>query len=104
MLGRANGSQRTAIAKDTTPPSSSLSREFPAGDAAWFSFSANESASFTCSLDGAAYTSCNSPTRYSDLEPGWHTFSVRATDTAGNVEPSPAKVRWHARDGHATEQ
>ena len=120
-LGRVTGSPSTGTAtpstspsqpgatasttpEDTTPPETSLSEEFPAGDAASFSFSANEPASFTCSLDGAAYTSCDSPTRYSDLDPGWHTFAVRATDAAGNVDPSPAETRWHARDGRSADQ
>jgi hypothetical protein len=30
---------------------------------------------------------------------GWHTFAVRATDAAGNVDPNPAEVRWHATEG-----
>jgi len=89
--------------EDVTPPETSLTEEFPAGDSAQFSFSANESASFTCSLDGAAYTPCDSPTQYSDLDPGWHTFAVRATDAAGNVDPTPAETRWHANDGHSTD-
>jgi hypothetical protein len=89
--------------EDVTPPETSLSEEFPEADAARFSFSANESASFTCSLDGAAYTPCDSPTLYSDLDPGWHTFSVRATDAAGNVDASPATTRWHAKDGRSTD-
>lgn len=84
---------------DRTPPSTSVSASYPEGDAAVFSFSANEPASFTCSLDGAAYTSCDSPESYSGLEPGWHTFAVRAKDTSGNVDPSPAQVRWHANAG-----
>jgi hypothetical protein len=90
--------------EDITPPNTSLSAEFPAGDAARFTFSANEAASFTCSLDGAAYTPCSSAASYSDLDPGWHTFAVRAVDAAGNVDPSPAETRWHARDGRAPDQ
>lgn len=97
----ASPSTASATPGDTTPPETSLSEEFPARDAARFSFSANESASFTCSLDGAAYTPCDSPTYYSDLDAGWHTFAVRATDAAGNVDPSPAETRWHAEDGHS---
>jgi len=93
-------SQPSAIAsttpEDHTPPDTSLSQEFPDTDAAVFSFSANEPASFTCSLDGATYTPCGSPTSYSDLDSGWHTFAVRATDAVGNVDPSPVEVRWHA--------
>jgi hypothetical protein len=82
--------------EDVTPPETSLSAEHPSGDTARFSFSADEPASFTCSLDEAAYTPCDSPMLYSGLEPGWHTFAVRATDTAGNVDPSPAQERWLA--------
>ena len=89
----------SAAAKDLTPPNTSVSRRFPAGDSAVFSFSASESASYACSLDGSTYSSCGSPTSYSDLDPGWHTFSVRAEDAAGNVDPTPATVRWHASGG-----
>jgi hypothetical protein len=78
-----------------------MSEEFPEPDTALFRLSANETASFTCSLDGAAYSPCESPTRYSDLDPGWHTFAVRAVDSAGNADPSPAKTRWLAKDGHS---
>jgi hypothetical protein len=86
-------------ADDTRPPNTSLSEEHPEPDEAQFSFSANETASFTCSLDESAYSSCDSPTLYSDLDPGWHTFSVRATDADGNVDPSPAETRWRAKGG-----
>lgn len=86
----------SAPTEDRTPPNTSLSEDFPEGDAATFSFSASEPASFTCSLDGAAYTSCDSPTSYWGLDSGWHTFAVRATDAAGNVDPTPATSRWHA--------
>jgi hypothetical protein len=90
--------------EDQTPPDTSLSEEYPASDAALFSFTANEPASFTCSLDGAAYAPCDSPASYSELDPGWHTFAVRATDVAGNVDPSPASVRWRTGPAHSTAQ
>jgi hypothetical protein len=91
----------TGTPEDNSPPSTSLSETHLAGDAATFSFSADEPASFTCSLDGAAYASCGSAVSYSDLAPGWHTFAVRATDAAGNVDPTPAQTRWHATGGWA---
>ncbi|MGH3315862.1 MAG: hypothetical protein ACRDO0_06940 [Nocardioidaceae bacterium] len=59
-----------------------------------FEFTANESSTFTCSLDGQAYVPCGSPTEYGELTPGWHTFAVQATDATGNVDPSPAQVSW----------
>jgi subtilisin-like proprotein convertase family protein len=55
-----------------------------------FSFSADEHATFECALDGGAFAPCSSPTRYSELAPGDHGFSVRATDDAGNVDETPA--------------
>jgi hypothetical protein len=59
-----------------------------------FEFTANESATFMCSLDGQAYVPCGSPAEYGELSPGWHTFAVQATDATGNVDPSPAQVSW----------
>jgi len=59
------------------------------------SFSASEQGtSFACSLDGAAFTPCTSPQDYSNLEEGPHTFEVKATDAAGNVDPTSAEHRW----------
>lgn len=86
---------------DLIPPITLLSQEFPEPDAAVFSLDSNERVSFTCSIDGSRYTSCGTPTRYSDLDPGWHTFAVRAVDDAGNVDGSPAATRWHATAGQS---
>ena len=55
-----------------------------------FWFTATESATFTCSLDGGAWVSCTSPKTYTGLPRGWHTVRARATDAAGNVDPTPA--------------
>jgi hypothetical protein len=38
-----------------------------------------------CSLDGQAFTVCTSPVSYDRLSEGTHQFTVRATDTAGNI-------------------
>jgi hypothetical protein len=49
---------------------------------------------FACSIDGGSYASCSSPKSYTSLAVGDHTFSVRATDAAGNVDASPATGSW----------
>ena len=89
--------------EDVTPPITSLSEEFPETDAVEFRLSANEPVSFACSLDGAAYAPCATQMFLSDLDPGWHTLAVRATDAAGNTDPSPAETRWHASGGSSDE-
>jgi hypothetical protein len=59
-----------------------------------FAFAANESSTFECSLDQAAYLSCASPRSYSGLAVGTHELRVRAIDLAGNLENSPAQYQW----------
>jgi RNA polymerase sigma factor (sigma-70 family) len=86
----------TTTEHDTTAPSTSIGGgpDDPTTSAkATFKFSASESASFGCSLDGGAWKSCSSPSAYSGLELGHHTFRVRATDNAGNTG-QPASWGW----------
>jgi hypothetical protein len=83
---------------DITPPDTTIDSG-PSGTGnganATFSFSATEANStFQCSLDGAAYSGCTSPQQYTNLASGSHTFNVRATDPAGNTDPSPATRNW----------
>jgi hypothetical protein len=60
-----------------------------------FTFSASETGStFDCRLDSAAYTACTSPQQYTGLSAGSHTFTVRATDSAHNLDASPAARSW----------
>jgi hypothetical protein len=103
---------------DTVAPSATITSGPAASSAsrsASFAFTSNESAvSFNCSLDGGASTLCVSPQDYRALAPGRHTFSVRATDQAGNTgaaaafawtvtatDPPPGNVRGlRARIGY----
>lgn len=64
------------ITKDTTPD---------------FTFSASElGASFECAVDGGPFAPCASPHTLPALANGQHLFAVRATDAAGNTDPTPA--------------
>ena len=83
---------------DTTPPTTSIISG-PQGTtsvtSARFAFTSSEAGStFQCQLDGGAWTACSSPQSYSSLALGMHTFSVRATDPAGNVDPNPPVANW----------
>lgn len=61
-----------------------------------FEFSSSvQGAGFECRLDSAPYAGCTSPTAYSGLSEGPHTFDVRATDAEGNVDPTPAQRTWN---------
>lgn len=82
---------------DATAPVSTIeTKPAPLGRAtsATFTFSADEAGvTFQCKLDLGAFTACTSPHTYSTLANGAHTFSVQATDRAGNVG-LPATHAW----------
>jgi hypothetical protein len=84
--------------QDTTAPDTTITSGPPSTTSATtasFAFSSNESGStYQCSLDTAAFASCASPTSYSGLATGSHTFRVRATDPAGNTDQSAATQTW----------
>ena len=49
---------------------------------------------FQCRLDGGDFNPCSSPYSLGDLPEGSHTFEVRAFDSKGNVDGSPAVYTW----------
>ena len=61
------------------------------------SFTANEAATFECSLDNAPYAPCGPAVLHRSVTPGTHTFSVFAVDGAGNEDATPAVARWTYR-------
>jgi hypothetical protein len=88
---------------DTTAPDTTITSApaSPTNDSSVsFGFSSNQAGStFACKLDGpgsttGSYAACISPTTYGStttpLTAGTYTFSVRATDAAGNTDPTPA--------------
>jgi RNA polymerase sigma factor (sigma-70 family) len=60
-----------------------------------FRFASNERHStFECRMDDGKFDRCRSPLPVEKLKQGEHVFVVRATDSAGNVERSPAVYQW----------
>ncbi len=83
-----------AIVIDTTAPETQIDTNpsNPSNSASSaFTYSANETATFECQMDGGGFGACASPYTLTD---GSHTFDVRATDTAGNVDATPASYTW----------
>lgn len=87
----------TSPPPDTTPPNTTITSGMNDGTSTSASFSFNSSeanSTFECKLDAAAFTGCTSPKTYSGLAVGSHTFSVRATDAAGNTDQTPDADTW----------
>ncbi|KRC66491.1 hypothetical protein ASE12_17980 [Aeromicrobium sp. Root236] len=59
-----------------------------------FTFSANEPSTFECKVDAGSFVPCESGDTFGPLGEGSHTFAVRATDLAGNVDPTTATRDW----------
>jgi beta-glucanase (GH16 family) len=86
-------------AVDATAPDTAISAHPGASTgatSATFTFNSPDdpTATFECSLDGGAFSACESPKTYTGLSFGPHTFKVRAKDAEGNVDASPASHYW----------
>jgi hypothetical protein len=59
-----------------------------------FSFTADQpGSSFQCKLDKGKFKACRSPFKRK-VKPGRHSFTVRAVNSAGTADPTPANYRW----------
>jgi len=81
----------TTITSNPVNPTNSTS--------ATFTFTGNDGsgvgvAGFECKLDGGSFAACTSPQSYTGLADGQHTFQVRAIDTLGNADQTPATYMW----------
>jgi hypothetical protein len=91
----------SAEAGDTTPPDTQITdapKKKSRNKSASFAFISTEPGStFDCLLDGKqAIRPCTSPTTVM-VKKGKHDFQVRATDAAGNTDPTPATYAWKVK-------
>jgi Trypsin len=97
--GGSGGGGAGGTAADRDPPDTTISdhpRKRTRKRGASFKFTADEPASFQCSLDGARFEVCTSP--FSDRVPrGRHRFVVRAIDAANNIDLDGAAFEWKVR-------
>ena len=96
-VSACTGSSFSYTQDSVAPPVPSITAGPPAlvsSTSAAFAFSDSEAgATFRCSLDGAAPTSCTTPLSLTGLAQGAHSFAVHAVDPAGNVS-GPASRAW----------
>jgi hypothetical protein len=103
FMVRANGYIEGVKPKDTTPPETSITAA-PAGYAVFSSTNIayggtddiSAALTYSYSVDGGAWSewSSSTDTTITGLSDGRHTFSVRARDEAGNIDPTPAAVSF----------
>lgn len=90
----------TSWTVDTVGPETTISAGpsgFVASSSTSLSFSGtdpNGILDYECRLDGGVWTACTSPRTLSGLGDGPRIFAVRAIDSAGNVDGSPASRSW----------
>ena len=89
-------------AVDTTAPNTVIdthpSNPTTLTDASFTFHSTEGGSSFQCQIDGGGYSVCTSPKNYTALSVGEHTFEVKATDSLGNTDPTPANFNWTIAD------
>jgi len=78
---------QTKLTGKPSNPSNSTTARFA------FSCSAG-SCTFQCKLDTAKWQTCKSPKTYKYLVEGDHTFQVRAINSSGNKDTTPAIYKW----------
>jgi hypothetical protein len=102
-LGNVEAGTTRTFVIDGTMPQTTINPPTPLNPTtskrATFNFSSSETGStFECRLDGGSWGSCTSPKQYGYtdalLTVGTHIFEVRATDTAGNMDLTPASYTW----------
>jgi len=82
--------------RDTTPPETALAGPgLTSSTTVEFDIASNDpTATFACSLDGADYAPCSSTPVFENVTEGDHTLAARATDPAGNTDPTPSTLSF----------
>jgi len=96
--GHASSDIRNVDVDRTAPETTIVGKPADPSNAATpsFTFGSSETGStFECRIDGGSWAPCTSPDSVSGLTDSAHTFDVRATDAAGNTDPSPDTWTWH---------
>lgn len=87
---------------DTDAPETTITKDAPKATdrtTVKFKFVSDEpGSSFACKLDKKRFKPCDSPDKLKRLDQGKHKFKVRATDSAGNVDTSPARDKFRVVD------
>ena len=93
---------RSLPGADTTPPDTAITAGPPGktrSKSASFEFSGSDAravGSFECRLDNGSFQPCTSPFQVK-VKKGRHEIAVRAIDSAGNIDPSPATRSWKVK-------
>ena len=85
------------ITLDQTIPNTQITGGPPAvtnNTTSTFIFIATEPATYEASLDGGFFMPVTSPLSFAGLAASAHTLEIRATDLAGNVDPTPDTYTW----------
>jgi hypothetical protein len=89
------------VVVDTTPPETSITaapaRTIVTASVVFRFASSEPAARFQCRLGVRPWSACFSPVSFIGLSDGRRTFEVRALDSAGNIDPSPARVGFAVR-------
>jgi hypothetical protein len=97
LEGPSGGACPGAVGPDTTPPQTTLKlkRKGKRSPRAKFILRSSEPGStFRCKFDGGKWKPCGKRRKLRGIDPGKHRFRAKATDPAGNPDPSPARKRF----------
>ncbi|MCE7990220.1 MAG: DUF11 domain-containing protein [Caldilinea sp. CFX5] len=104
VAGSADPTCFAVVPPDTTPPETTITSAPPnpsKSQDAHFTFTGSdnvtpvENLTFECALDNSNFAPCTTPYESTGLANGLHTFRVRAVDSVGNRDPSPATFIWN---------